>query len=346
MTKEIRIGKLIIGGGSRITVQSMTNTDTLNAAATKAQVEALAAAGCDIVRIAVSSADEISACAQLLKAAPVPLVADIQFDYRLAVLAADAGFNKIRFNPGNIGSEKKVAEVVAACKANRIPIRIGVNAGSLEKSVETRLGKTGEALAESALAHVHILEKHGFNDIVLSVKSSDVSVMLKANRILNQKTAYPLHLGVTESGLKTYGLVKSAIGIGALLADGIGDTVRVSLTGNPLEEIDAAKLILKAAGRLNTGCEIISCPTCSRCKVNLEQIACAVEAHVAAISAPLKIAVMGCVVNGPGEAKHADAGVAAGPSQSVLFKKGQVCKTVRNDQIIQELKKLIDEISQ
>ena len=342
MAKAVNVGNLIVGGENPVWIQSMTTTDTLDAAATKAQVDALAKAGCDLVRIAVSSIDEVNACRNFLSCTSVPLVADIQFDYRLAIACADAGFSKIRFNPGNIGSDSRVAEVAAACKRNRVPIRIGVNSGSLEKEAEASYGRTAEALAESALKHVALLEKHGFYEIIISAKASDVKMTVKANRILAEKSDYPLHLGVTESGSREYGLVKSAVGIGSLLADGIGDTVRVSLTGDPIQEISAAKMILKATGRYLKGCEIISCPTCSRCKYDITNILDDITSYVKNIDTPLKIAVMGCAVNGPGEAKDADLGVAGGKEKSVIFKKGQIFKTVDNASVAAELKTIID----
>ncbi|MCL2797296.1 MAG: (E)-4-hydroxy-3-methylbut-2-enyl-diphosphate synthase [Firmicutes bacterium] len=395
-TRTIKVGLLTLGGGNRILIQSMTNTDTADAAATSAQVRALAFAGCDIVRIAVCSMEELAACIPLLRGrgqgtgdrgqlneelgirneewgsdlqrsnssdtphssllvpnslppspeprapSPIALCADIQYDYRLAVACADAGFHKIRFNPGNIGGEKAVAEVVAACKANRVPIRIGVNMGSLEKEAEQKFGRTAKALAESALNHARLLEKCGFYDTVLSVKASDVKTMIAANRILAEKSDYPLHIGVTESGAGEYGLVKSAIGIGALLADGIGDTVRVSLTGDPVREIEAVRMILKATGKLDTGAEIISCPTCSRCKCDLSAVVADITEYAKPVRKPLKIAVMGCAVNGPGEAKDADLGVAFGPEKAAIFEKGKVVKTVKSSDAAAELKKIIE----
>lgn len=343
-TKVIKVKKLLLGGGNRILVQSMTNTDTLNHTDTIKQITDLKNAGCDIVRVAVSSMDELDACKSFLGNVDVPLVADIQFDYRIAIACADSGFDKIRFNPGNIGSKEKVKDVVSACKQNDIPIRIGVNGGSLEKDILDKYGKTASGICESALRHVSILEECGFNNIVLSVKASDVSTMVQANRLLSSKVDYPIHIGVTESGAREYGLVKSSIGIGSLLNDGIGDTIRVSLSGDPLQEIDAGKMILKAVGKLNEGCEIISCPTCSRCKYNMVDIIDDITAYVKDIKTPLKIAIMGCVVNGPGEAKDCDLGVAGGVDKAVLFLKGKVVKTVSNDSVLVELKKLIDSV--
>ncbi|MCL2375575.1 MAG: flavodoxin-dependent (E)-4-hydroxy-3-methylbut-2-enyl-diphosphate synthase [Firmicutes bacterium] len=340
-TREIVVGNKKLGGDNPILIQSMTNTNTLNTAATKAQIESLISIGCEVVRIATSSLEEVAACKPYLKKMSVPLVADIQFDYRLAVAAADAGFDAIRFNPGNIGNDKNVAEVVSACKKNNLPIRIGVNAGSLEKDIEKEEGKGAEGLVKSVMRHVSLLEKHKFYDIVLSAKSSSTQDTIATYRKLSALTDYPLHLGVTESGSGDYGRIKSAIGIGALLADGIGDTIRVSLTGDPMGEIIAAKMILKASGIASDGVEIISCPTCSRCKIDLESICKIITEHTQNIEKPLKIAIMGCVVNGPGEAKDADVGVACGIDKSAIFQKGKVLKTVENEEIIGELKKLI-----
>lgn len=341
-TQKIKIGNVIIGGGEPIAIQSMTNTPTSDVEKTINQINELIGAGCDIVRLAVSDMCEVSASKEILKRVKVPLVADIQFDYKLAIACSDIGFNKVRFNPGNIGSESNVSELVKACKINKTPIRVGVNSGSIEKDLLGKYGKTGEALAYSALNHVALLEKFGFHDIVVSVKASDINNMIAANRIISEKCDYPLHLGVTESGAYDYGLVKSAIGIGSLLSDGIGDTIRVSLTGNPVSEISAAKLILQSL-RLKEHCEIVSCPTCSRCKIDLLKIVDEVNAMTKGINKNLKIAVMGCVVNGPGEAKDADFGIAGGDGKGVIFKKGEIIKTVSESEIIPELKKLIDD---
>jgi len=342
MRKTVYVKNVAIGGNHPVVIQSMTNTDTLDVAATSCQIERLAKAGADIVRLAVSSQQEVLACKQMLACSPVPLVADIQFDYRLAVACADVGFGAIRFNPGNIGSEASVKEVVAACKHNNVPIRIGVNLGSLEKEIEHQYGRTAEALVESTLKHVHVLEKYDFSNIVLSAKASDVKVMIDANRQLHKKTLYPLHLGVTESGIAAYGTIKSAIGIGALLADGIGDTIRVSLTGDPCLEIPVAKDIVRASGRSKIGVEIVSCPTCSRCKYDMTPLVEAISKYTQDMSASLKIAIMGCVVNGPGEAKDADIGACGGAGKCALFKKGKVLQTVDAAQVEEALKKLID----
>ncbi len=340
MIKTVKIKDLLIGGGNRITVQSMTNTKTADIDATCKQIRGLIDAGCDIIRLAVSNDEEVNACREYLRRFDAPLVADIQFDYKLAIKCSDIGFAKVRINPGNIGGEDKVHELVAACKSNRTPIRIGVNGGSLEKGA---VGRGAEALAESALRHVALLEKFGFDDIVISAKSSDVRVMIQANRILSDRCGYPLHLGVTESGDAEYGTIKSAIGIGALLADGIGDTIRVSLTGDPVSEVIAAKKILRAVGLDKNYCEIISCPTCSRCGYDLPEIVRQVREETKDIDFPLKIAIMGCVVNGPGEAKDADLGVAGGGDKAVLFTKGKVYKTIPMCDILPELRRMIAE---
>ncbi|MDR2202503.1 MAG: flavodoxin-dependent (E)-4-hydroxy-3-methylbut-2-enyl-diphosphate synthase [Clostridiales bacterium] len=346
MKNVVQVKNIKIGGGAPVSVQSMTNTPTSDAAATLAQVRALSAAGCDIVRVAVTNAAEADACAALIKESPAPLVADIQFDYRLAVRCADIGFNKIRFNPGNIGSEKNVAELVSACKANGVPIRVGVNGGSLEKDILNEFGgATAEALVKSALRHAAILEKSGFYNTVLSVKSSSVKTTIAANRLLDKACDYPLHIGVTESGAFDEGLAKSAVGIGALLLDGIGDTVRVSLSGDPVKEVAAATSILRAADLGGDYCEIVSCPTCSRCKYDMMSVLQAVRAETAGIKKRLKIAVMGCAVNGPGEARDADIGVAGGEGRAAVFKNGKVLFTTDFDGVIPALKKLIAEFT-
>lgn len=342
-TRKVQIGNVTVGGGAPVSIQSMTNTPTADARATLAQIVALAKAGCDLVRLAVSNEEEVHSCRSILPQSPVPLVADIQFDYKLAVACSDIGFQKVRFNPGNIGSEAGVKELVHACKANGTVIRIGVNGGSLQKELLEKYGKTPQALAESALTHAHLLEKFGFYDTVLSVKSSDVRTCVQAYRILHEACDYPLHLGVTESGAKLAGIVKSSIGIGALLLDGIGDTIRVSLTGDPIAEAEAGKSILRSLG-LRKGAEIVSCPTCARCGIDLAALYDEVERMLRDVQVPVKVAVMGCVVNGPGEAADADFGVAGGKNgKSVLFRKGKVLKTVRSDRILPELDCLLQE---
>ena len=342
MSNKVKIKNLTVGGGERIAVQSMTNTDTLDTEATLNQLLELQNAGCDIARIAVSSEQEVNACVPLIGKTDMPLVADIQFDYRLAVRCAEIGFDKIRFNPGNIGSEANVKRVVDACRAHAVPIRIGVNTGSLEKDL---LGMPkSEALVVSALRHVALLEKFGFYDIVISVKSSDVKTTVDAYRRLSSAVDYPLHLGVTESGTDERGVVRSAIGMGSLLLDGIGDTLRVSLSGDPVNEVHAARMILQECGIDKDYCEIISCPTCSRCKYDLKSIVDRLKSETAGIKKRVKVAVMGCVVNGPGEAADADFGVAGGGGdKAALFVKGNVVKSITTDEIIPTLLKLIDD---
>lgn len=344
MKKIMKIGKVLIGGDNPIAVQSMTNSKTYDTEATLEQIIELAEAGCDIVRLAVSNMAEVESAKSIIKQVEIPLVADIQFDYKLAIACSDIGFSKIRINPGNIGSEQNIKEVVIACKLNNTPIRIGVNSGSIEKEIYEKMGGSAEALAQSAIENVQMLEKYAFDNIAVSVKASDVATMIKANRLLDKMCEYPIHLGVTESGAYERGIYKSAIGIGALLVDGIGDTIRVSLTGDPVQEIYAAKKILQAIKKDNNYCEIVSCPTCSRCNIDLLSLVNAVTDMTKDIKIPLKIAVMGCIVNGPGEARDADIGVAGGDGKAVIFKKGEIVKTVKTEEILQCLKTLIDEI--
>ena len=345
--REIRIGGVAIGGQNPIAVQSMTNTDTLDIAATTAQVRALADAGCDIVRITAPTVEAAKTFAAVKEAGiTVPLVADIHFDYRVALACVDAGVDKIRINPGNIGDENRVKAVANACRTHHVPIRIGVNGGSLEKEILAKYGApTAEALAESALYHASLLERFDFDDIVLSVKSSDVAAMAAANAILAEKTDYPLHIGVTEAGGGRMGLIKGAVGIGGTLLRGIGDTVRVSLTENPVEEVAAAHDILFALGfdtkkRLN----IVSCPTCGRTKIDLIALSHAFEEAAAAagiLDKPITVALMGCVVNGPGEAREADIGIAGGKGEAVLIRRGEIVGKLGEDEIIP---RLIEEI--
>ena len=345
--REIRIGGVAIGGQNPIAVQSMTNTDTLDIAATTAQVRALADAGCDIVRITAPTVEAAKTFAAVKEAGiTVPLVADIHFDYRVALACVDAGADKIRINPGNIGDENRVKAVADACRTHHVPIRIGVNGGSLEKEILAKYGApTAEALAESALYHASLLERFDFDDIVLSVKSSDVAAMAAANAILAEKTDYPLHIGVTEAGGGRMGLIKGAVGIGGTLLRGIGDTVRVSLTENPVEEVAAAHDILFALGfdtkkRLN----IVSCPTCGRTKIDLIALSHAFEEAAAAagiLDKPITVALMGCVVNGPGEAREADIGIAGGKGEAVLIRRGEIVGKLGEDEIIP---RLIEEI--
>ncbi|MBE5039204.1 flavodoxin-dependent (E)-4-hydroxy-3-methylbut-2-enyl-diphosphate synthase [Ructibacterium gallinarum] len=334
--KTVTIGKVTIGNGNPIAVQSMTNVATSDADAAINQVNQLAKAGCDIVRLAVP--DEAAACAMetILAHTSVPLVADIHFDYRLALMCIERGVHKIRINPGNIGSEERAGAVAKAARQKGIPIRIGVNGGSLEKGLLEKCGgDLARAMVESAKRHIAILNRYDFDDIVLSMKSSDVKTTIAAYRLARETFPYPLHLGVTEAGTLKSGIVKSAIGIGALLADGIGDTIRVSLTDDPVKEAEAGHLILRALDLEENCIQVVSCPTCGRTKIDLIPIAKAVTEAVEQIPAQLKVAVMGCVVNGPGEAKDADIGIAGGDGCAVLFKKGQVIRKIPEDQIVE-----------
>jgi len=347
MTKTVKIGNLLLGGGNPVLVQSMTNTDTRDTEKTLAQIRALHAAGCDLVRVSVY--DE--ACAKAVKVlaaeSPVPLVADIHFDHRLAILSAENGIAKLRINPGNIGGEAKVRELADCAKAHGIPIRIGVNSGSVEKDLLARYGgPTAECLVESALGHARLLEKAGFEDIVLSMKSSDVRLTVEAYRLASKRCDYPLHVGVTEAGLPGQGTVKSAIGIGALLLDGIGDTIRVSLSGDPLPEAAAAWDILRALDLRIRGVQLIACPTCGRTCIPVADIGKRVERELADVTVPLKVAVMGCVVNGPGEGREADVGIAGGKTGGVLFVKGQEPVKVEGDLgaiLIERVRELLKE---
>ena len=342
-TKEVHVGRVAIGGTNPIAIQSMTNTDTADFFATEKQIKALAARGCDIVRVTVPNR-ESAETVRLLKESgiSIPIVADIHFDYRLALLCAEYGVDKIRINPGNIGNDERVAEVVRACRGRQIPIRIGVNSGSLEKHILEKYGApTPEALCESALYHVRLLEKHGFEDIVISIKASDVEGMIRANRLLAARVPYPLHLGVTEAGSYRRGLVKSAIGIGALLADGIGDTLRVSLTDDPCLEVDSAKEILNALSiEGQSGMNIVSCPTCGRTKIDLISLVKRFEEAVdreGLRDVPVHVALMGCAVNGPGEAREADIGIAGGEGEALLFAHGEILGKVREEDVIDTL---------
>ncbi len=342
-SKEVRIGNRAIGGSNPIAIQSMTNTDTLDAAATVAQISAMERLGCDIVRISVptlSAADTILAIKNA--GITVPIVADIHFDYKIALRCAELGFDKIRINPGNIGDDARVKAVCDACRTHGIPIRIGVNSGSLEKHILAKHGApTPEALCESALYHASLLEKFDFNDTVISIKASTVPDMIRANRLLADACHYPLHLGVTEAGGGERGMVKSSIGIGSLLCDGIGDTMRVSLTDDPLTEVDAAKKILRAVGMEGQcGLDIVSCPTCSRTKIDLIPLVkrfedAVKEAHLEDV--PVKVALMGCVVNGPGEAREADVGIAGGVGEAVLFRHGEIVEKIPEATVIERL---------
>lgn len=339
-TKTVLIGGTAIGGQSPVRIQSMTNTDTRNAEATAAQIHALEAAGCEIVRCAVPDMQAAEALHTIKQRIHIPLVADIHFDHRLALAAIKSGVDKLRINPGNIGSEEKIKEVVAAAKDSGVPIRIGVNAGSLEKDLLAKYGKpSAKALVESAERHIAILEKLGFSDTVVSMKASGVPVTVEACRLFSSKHDYPLHLGVTEAGLFRSSAVKSALGIGTLLMDGIGDTIRVSVTGDPVSEIGIARDILIASDRTegHSYPEIVACPTCGRTRINLEKIASEIDQRLGGKELSLKIAVMGCIVNGPGEGREADIGVAGGDGKGVLFKKGEIFKTVPEDEIVDAL---------
>lgn len=342
-TRRITLGGVPIGGGAPVTVQSMTNTPTQDVAATVAQIQRLAAAGCEIVRVAVPDEEAARAVAGIKAQIKIPLIADIHFDHRLAVMAARNGVDGLRINPGNIGGRDKVAKVVAVARERGLPIRIGVNAGSLEKDLlKTHNGATAPAMVESALRHVALLEAFDFHQIKISLKASDVPRTVEAYRLLAARTDYPLHLGVTEAGSLYAGTVKSALGIGMLLAEGIGDTLRVSLTRDPVEEIRVGFEILKALGIRQHGAEIISCPTCGRCGFDLFTVVEAVEKALLTRPVPLKLAIMGCVVNGPGEAREADIGVAGGDGKGILFRRGKVVRKVPQDQLVETLLAEVD----
>ena len=344
-TIQLNIGSVPVGGSAPITVQSMTNTKTSDVDATVSQINQLSMAGCDIVRVAVPDQDAAKALSEIKKRTnDIPLVADIHFDYRLALTAIERGVDALRINPGNIGDRQQVAAVVKAAKSRHIPIRIGVNAGSLAKELLAKFGghATAEAMVESALGHIAMLHEHDFNDIKISLKANDVPMTIRAYQLMSEAVRYPLHLGITEAGTIRSGVIKSAVGIGALLAQGIGDTLRVSLTGDPVQEVRVANEILKALGLREYGPVLVSCPTCGRCEIDLLSIATAVEDRLQFIKKPLKVAVMGCVVNGPGEAKEADLGIAGGRGQGLLFKKGEIIKKVPEGELISAL---IEEIN-
>lgn len=345
MTKQITVGGVALGGGAPVTIQSMCNTKTEDAAATAAQIQALEDAGCEIVRVTVPTMEAARAISAIKERISIPLVADIHFDHRLAVEAAVRGADKIRINPGNIGGEENVKAVVDACRARRIPIRVGVNGGSLEKALLAKYGKvTPEALVESAMGHIRLLEKFDFTDICVSVKSSDVPLNMAAYRLLHERVDYPLHLGVTEAGTPSMGLIKSAIGIGGLLCEGIGDTVRVSLTADPVEEVYAARRILQACGIRRSGVNLVSCPTCGRTGYNMIPIAEELEKRLAGCSKKITVAVMGCVVNGPGEASAADIGIAGGEGEGLIFRKGKVLYKVPQEKLVDALLKEIEKL--
>lgn len=338
-TKTVTIGGRVIGGGNPILIQSMTNTKTEDVQATVAQIQKLEAAGCDIIRCAVPTMEAAQALGKMKEQIHIPLVADIHFDYRLAIAAIEHGADKIRINPGNIGSAARVQAVVDAAKERNIPIRIGVNSGSLEKNlVEKYHGVTAQGIVESALDKVHMIEEMKYDNLVISIKSSDVMMCAKAHQLIAKETAYPLHVGITESGTLLSGNIKSAVGLGIILSQGIGDTIRVSLTGDPVEEIKSAKLILKTLGLRKGGIEVVSCPTCGRTQIDLIGLANQVEDMVSSIPLDIKVAVMGCVVNGPGEAKEADIGIAGGKGEGLLIKKGEVIRKVPENQLLETLR--------
>lgn len=338
-TKEVKIGNRVIGGGNPVLIQSMTNTKTEDVVATVAQIQALTAIGCDIIRCAVPTMEAAEALTEIKKQIEIPLVADIHFDYRLAIAAMEHGADKIRINPGNIGARERLEAVVKEAKARDIPIRVGVNSGSLEKElVEKYHGVTPEGLVESALDKVKMIEDMDYDNLVISIKSSDVMMCVHAHEMIAEKTRYPLHVGITEAGTIISGNIKSSIGLGLILNQGIGDTIRVSLTGDPLEEIKSAKLILRTLGLRQGGIEVVSCPTCGRTKINLIELANSVENMVADIPLDIKVAVMGCVVNGPGEAKEADIGIAGGIGEGLIIKHGEVYKKVPEEELLPALR--------
>lgn len=343
ITKTVQIGDCVIGGGNPIRIQSMTNTKTENVAATVEQIHKLTAVGCDIIRCAVPTMEAAEAIKEIKKQISIPLVADIHFDYRLAIAAIENGADKIRINPGNIGSEDRVKAVVDAAKERNIPIRVGVNSGSLEKDlVEKYHGVTAEGIVESALDKVKLIEDMGYDNLVISIKSSDVLMCVKAHELIADQTAHPLHVGITEAGTIISGNIKSAIGLGLILNQGIGDTIRVSLTGDPLEEIKSAKLILRTLGIRKGGVEVVSCPTCGRTRIDLIGLANRVENMVAEYPLDIKVAVMGCVVNGPGEAKEADIGVAGGVGEGLIIKHGEIYKKVPEEELLPALRYELD----
>ena len=342
-TKPVYAKGVKIGGGG-VVVQSMCNTKTSDVSATLEQIKGLVQEGCEIVRLAVPDMEAAKAFDKICSSVDIPVVADIHFDYKLALECVKNGAAKIRINPGNIGGMDRVEAVAKACRENKIPIRIGVNMGSIDKEMEKKYGRTPKAMVESAFMHIGLLNKFDFDDIVLSLKASDVLKTVEAYRLMSESCNYPLHIGVTEAGTAYSGLIKSSVGIGALLMDGIGDTIRVSLTAPPVEEITAAKYILKSVGLKTGGIEFVSCPSCGRCKINQVEVANTVEKALNKIDKPIKVAVMGCAVNGPGEAKDADIGVAGGDGFALLFKKGEIIKKIPEDKILETLIKEIEEM--
>lgn len=344
-TRPVYVGNVQIGGQNDVVIQSMTSTDTRNIETTVKQIEDLKNAGCQIVRLAIIDIEAARAIKEIKQRSPLPLVADIHFDYKLALIALENGIDKIRINPGNIGSKDKIHKVVEACTKRNVPIRIGINSGSIEKEILNKYGHpTAEGLVESAMKHIEILEQFDFKDIVISLKASNVLMMIKAYQLMAGRRNYPLHVGVTEAGTVFSGSIKSAVGIGSVLSGGIGDTIRVSLTGDPVEEIKVAREILKDLEIRNNEPQIISCPTCGRTQIRLEEIANKVEEILCLIDQPLKIAVMGCAVNGPGEAKEADVGIAGGNGEGLIFRNGEIVRKVKEEQLFEELLKEIEKI--
>lgn len=343
MTKQISVGGVLIGGGAPVTIQSMTNTPTQDVESTLDQIKKLAAAGCEMIRVAVPDMDAARAIGKIKEGSPIPVVVDIHFDYKLALEAIAAGADKVRINPGNIGGEDRVKAVADACRQKNIPIRIGVNGGSLEKPLLAKYGGVcPEAMVESAFGHIRLLNKFDFDDICVSLKSSSVPVTMRAYQMMRHESDYPLHIGVTETGTVRMGTLKSAVGIGGLLALGVGDTMRVSLSADPVEEVYAAREILKAAGVRREGPELVSCPTCGRTKINLIALANEVEERLQSVDKPITVAVMGCAVNGPGEAAAADCGIAGGNGEGLLFQKGEIVRKVPQDRLVDELFALIE----
>ncbi len=344
-TRKIKIKNMYVGGDSKISVQSMTNTDTRNIEATLDQSRALMVAGCDIIRVAVPDLEAAEALKEITRQLPIPVVADIHFDYRIALKSIENGISKLRINPGNIGGKDKVRLLAEVCKDKGIPIRVGVNSGSLEKDLLEKYGHvTPEALVESALRHVELLEDANFYDTIISIKSSDVMTMMNSYRLLSKEVDYPLHLGVTEAGTPWRGTIKSSVGIGGLLSEGIGDTIRVSLTGDSIEEIKVGREILKSVGHLKDGIEFVSCPTCGRTQIDLIGIANQVEDALKDSKKNIKVAVMGCVVNGPGEAREADIGIAGGNGMGLIFKKGLIIRRVKEEELVAALLEEIDKL--
>lgn len=341
ISKQVQVGNIKIGGDAPISVQSMTNTDTRDVKSTLKQIYNLAETGCEIIRLAVLNPDAAETIREIKKLSPLPIVSDIHFDYRLALKCIENGVDALRINPGNIGKEENVRKVVSLAKANNIPIRIGINGGSLEKDLETMQIPLAEKMVTSALRHIKVLEDNDFDKIVISLKSSDVLTTIEAYRLMAKKVDYPLHVGVTEAGTFTGGIIKSSVGIGTLLSEGIGDTIRVSLTDSPIEEVKAGYSILKALGLRKRGINFVSCPTCGRTQINLIELAKEVEKRLESLDKPLTIAVMGCAVNGPGEAKHADYGIAGGINEGYIFKKGEIIKRLPEEKLVDEFINII-----